>query len=195
MTTIRRVLLVSIVHWTPLATLTVLVSGMVYGVVQQAYRSTANDPQIQMAMDARNALINGAPPQSLVPTNQVDIAQSLAPYLVIYDASHQIVATSATVHGEALIPPRGVFASADILPMDTITWTPEPGVRSAIVVMRYSGGYVLAGRSLQQIEERESQLEMLVGGGCVLTLALTLLAVLVTRVVAARLVPTRETTQ
>jgi hypothetical protein len=156
MANIRRALLASLLNWIPLATLTVLVSGLVYGVVQQAYRSTANDPQIQMALDARNALMHGVAPQSLVPTNQVDIAESLAPYLVIYDARRAIVAASATVHGDRLIPPSGVFASADTLPMDTITWTPEPGVRSAIVVVRYSGGYVLAGRSLQHIEERES---------------------------------------
>jgi hypothetical protein len=192
MTSIGRALTASILRWIPLAILTVLVSGMVYVAVQQDYRSTADDPQMQMALDARTALMNGATPQSLVPANQVDIAQSLAPYLVIYDTSHQILAASATVQGDALIPPSGVFASADTLPMDRITWTPRPGVRSAIVVVRYPGGYVLAGRSLRQIEERESNMEALVGIACGATLVFTFLAVLVTQMVAARMIHERE---
>lgn len=190
---IKRIVIASILHWIPLAAVTVLLSGMVYVAVQQDYRSTANDPQIQMATDARNALINGAAPASLVPSSQLDISQSLAPYLVIYDANGQPVASSATLHGEALIPPSGVLENSRTMTMNALTWMPEPGVRSAIVVMHYTGGYVLAGRSLQQIEDRESALEAIVGLACVATLGATLVAVLVTRALAERLLPARQT--
>lgn len=185
MANLRRILGASILYWLPLAVLTILMSGLVYVAVQQDYRNSANDPQIQMALDARNALENGAAAQSLVPTSQVDIAQSLAPYLAIYDASGQVVAASATLHGQPLVVPPGVFDSARAMPMDVLTWMPEPGVRSAIVVVHYSQGYVLAGRSLIQVEDRETNLEKIVGAACVVTLVVTFGAVVVSRALAS----------
>lgn len=185
MANLRRILGASVLSWLPLAALTILMSGLVYAAVQQNYRSSANDPQIQMAQDARNALESGASAQSLVPASRVDIAQSLAPYLAIYDANGQEIAASATLHGQPLTAPAGVFASARTMPMDKITWMPEPGVRSAIVVMHYSGGYVLAGRSLTEVEERETNLELIVAVACVVTLAVTFGAVVVSRALAS----------
>src|SRR5262249_32642798 len=101
----RNLLVRSLLGWLPLAALTVVLAGTIYAAAQQVERSSANDPQTQMATDAANALNAGAAPQSLVPSAQIDIAQSYAPYLVIYDASRQIVASSATVQGQALVSP------------------------------------------------------------------------------------------
>lgn len=157
---IKRVLVTSVLSWLPLAALAVMAAGMVELTVQQNYRSGANDPQIQMVTDARTALESGASPESLVPSSQSDIARSLAPFLVVYDANGQVQAASATLHGRPLLLPAGVFQSTNALAVDTITWQPEPGVRNAIAVMRYSGGYVMAGRSLTQVELRESNLEL-----------------------------------
>jgi hypothetical protein len=181
------VLIASVLSWLPLAALAVLVAGMVYLTVQQSYRAGANDPQIQMATDARNALENGAAPQSLVPSTQLDIARSLSPFLVIYDAHGQVQAASATLHGQPLTLPAGVFANATSLQTDKITWQPEPGVRNAIVVMPYSSGYVMAGRSLTQVELRESNLELQVGAALIGTLIGTFLVVLVVEAVRPRL--------
>ncbi|HEY7982848.1 MAG TPA: hypothetical protein VID73_01690, partial [Ktedonobacterales bacterium] len=142
-----------------------------------------------MATDARLALDAGASPQSLVPATPLDIAQSPAPYLVIYDASGQIQAASATVAGSALVPPAGVFDSARAKPYDAISWTPAPGVRSAVVVMTYSQGFVLAGRSLRFIEEREANTELLAALGGLGTLAASLVVVVIAQAmggVAAR---------
>jgi hypothetical protein len=139
-----------------------------------------------MATDAINALESGAAPQDLVATNRIDIAESLAPYLAIYDTSHQIVATSATLHGEPLAPPSGVFDNAQTNGMNILTWQPEAGVRSAIVVKSYPGGFVLAGRSLQSVEERETSLEQLLLIGGLATLALTFAAIFVTRLALVR---------
>jgi len=186
---LKQGLSASILAWLPLATLAVLIAGMVYVAVQQDYRGTANDPQIQMATDARNALEAGASAETLLPPNKIDIARSLAPYLVIYGANTQPVASSATLRGQPILPPAGVFASAERSPMNVVTWMPEPGVRSAIVVMRYSDGYVLAGRSLQQIEDRESNLGLIVGAACVATLGLTFLAVVATQLLTLRFLP------
>jgi hypothetical protein len=169
----------TVVQWLPLAVVIVLLSGLGYILVQQDQRSLANDPQIQMATDARLALEAGASPSSLVPATQLDIAESPGPYLVIYDTSGQIQATSATVGGNGLVPPAGVFDNARSQRFDAISWTPAPGVRSAIVVMKYSQGYVLAGRSLRYIEERESNTELLAALGGLGTLVASLIAVII----------------
>ena len=92
---LRKTLVATLVQWIPLAALTVLLTGMIYVATQQSYRSGANDPQIQMATDTVSALEGGAAPQDLVTVNKIDISHSLAPYLAIYDTSHQIVATRA----------------------------------------------------------------------------------------------------
>ena len=181
-----KTLVATLIQWIPLAALTVLLTGMIFVATQQSYRTGANDPQIQMATDAVNALERGALPQDLVTTDKIDIGESLAPYLSIYDTSHQLVATSATLHGAPLTPPSGVFDSAQTNGVNILTWQPEAGVRSAIVVKSYPGGFVLAGRSLQSVEERETSLEQLLLVGGLATLALTFAAIFLTRLVLVR---------
>jgi hypothetical protein len=76
--------------------------------------------------------------------------------------------------------------------MDAITWQPEPGVRSAVVMVAYAHGYVLAGRSLEQVELRESSLVLIVAAACAVTLAATLAATLVARALASWLATTER---
>ena len=180
---LRRFLLLGVFQWLPLAVNIGLLSCVVYAAVRQNYRSNANDPQMQMVVDARNALNHGASPASLVPSQQLDIATRLSPYLTIFDSSGSLLSASATLHGQPIAPPSGEFASAKAESIDTVTWMPEPGIRSAIVVVPWSGGFIVAGRSLTQVELRESDLELLVGIFCVGALAVSLFTVLVTRAV------------
>ncbi|HEX9068219.1 MAG TPA: hypothetical protein VF807_05580 [Ktedonobacterales bacterium] len=183
----RRTLGVSLVEWIPLAAVIVLLSGAIYIVGQQGYRMTANDPQIQMVTDARNALNAGASPQSLVASDQIDLSVSLAPYLAVYDSSHQLLAASATDKGHPIAPPSEVFDSAAGVPFNAVTWTSSiSGVRGAIVVMRYSDGYVLAGRALQQVELREDTLLQLVAAACAGTLVASFCVALLSGLVVAR---------
>ena len=142
------------------ATLSVVFAG-IYLTVQQSYRIGANDPQVQMAEDAARALANGQSAESLMPGEKVDIAFSLAPYLIIYDAEGKPVASNALLHGSIPSLPAGVFDYTRQHGEDRISWQPEPGVRSATVIVSVSGGnggYVLAGRSLREVERREDQL-------------------------------------
>ena len=167
-------------YWLPLSVVITLLSGLVYGAGQQVLRWAANDPQIQMAEDAANALTNGQAPQTVVPAASVDIASSLAPYLVVFDDAGKPVASSGLLHGQPPTLPSGVFDYVRQHGEDRITWQPEPGVRSATVITRVSGsrpGFVLAGRSLREVEQRESQLELIVGLGWLGTLFAALIAV------------------
>ena len=80
-------------HWLPLAVLTFAFSGLVYLAVQQDLRIGANDPQIQMAEDTASAIAGGANPASLVPSSDIEIATSLAPFVIVFDETGNIIAS------------------------------------------------------------------------------------------------------
>jgi hypothetical protein len=156
---IRLLVVRSLRVWLPIAVAVTLLSGLVYTLVQQALRQTANDPQIQMAEDTAAQLDAGSAATSLVPRARVDIAASLAPFLIVYDSTGGVIASSATLDGTTPVVPAGVRASARANGEDTITWEPRSGVRIATVVVPVrTGGSVLAGRSLREVELRESDL-------------------------------------
>lgn len=106
-----------------------------------------------------------------MPGDSIDIARSLALYLIIFDDQGAPLACDAVLGGTTPVPPAGVFERAPSGREDRITWQPASGVRSAIVVTRYRGGFVLAGRSLRLVEERESSAEAISGVFWLLTLA------------------------
>ncbi len=179
----------------PPALVLVVACGVAYAEAQLVLRSSANDPQLQLATDAARALDGGAAPESLVGQGSaaasaagagtVDVATSLAPFLAVYDASGAAVASNARLDGRAPVPPAGVLAAARSGGRDVVTWQPRPDVRIAAVVVPWSGGTVLAGRSLREVEAREDQALLLavvagLGG---------LLALLVAGLVAEWLAP------
>jgi hypothetical protein len=167
-------------HWLPLAAVTTLLCGLVYLVVQQSLRWGANDPQIQMAEDGAADLAAGGTPESLLPVAQVEISNSLAPFMVIYKDTGEPLASSGLLHGTIPLLPSGVFDYTRQKGEDRVSWQPEPGVRIAAVVVAYNGtqpGFVLAGRSLREVEKRESQVEQITGIAWVVTLAGSLVVV------------------
>jgi hypothetical protein len=169
-------------HWLPLAVVITALCGLVYLAVQQDLRQGANDPQIQIAEDAATALAGGAPVESVLPAGRVDVAESLAPFLVVFDGSGGPVASSGLLHGQTPALPAGVLDYVRTHGEDRITWQPEPGVRIAAVIVGYGGaegGFVLAGRSLREVEVREDQALMEAGAAGILTLLASLAAVIV----------------
>ncbi|HEX3044231.1 MAG TPA: hypothetical protein VHY08_05715 [Bacillota bacterium] len=150
--------------WFPGVLIITMLAGLAYGVAQQVFRHLANDPQIQMAEDTAAALALGSQPETLIPSNKIEIGESLAPYLIIYDETGKPVIGNGVFHQEIPLPPSGVFDHARVR-QNRLTWQPKPGVRSAIVVQHFSGrqsGFVLAGRSLQETEQRVNQMQNLV---------------------------------
>jgi len=146
--------------WLPFA---VAISGLtmlVYVAVQQNLRQGANDPQIAIAEDTAYRLANGADATALVPENSIDIAQSLVPYVIIYDIFGRPVAGSGMIGGALPMLPKGIYEYARTHGQDRVTWQPRKGVRSALIVQYYGGedgrvGYVAVGRSLREVEVRE----------------------------------------
>lgn len=148
-----------LLSWLPLAIVTTILAGTLYITVQQNYRLSANDPQIQMAEDGANELSHEG--TVILPNKIVEISQSLAPYIMVFDQNGKQMSSSALLHNKQPELPVGVFSSAKQKMESRFTWEPEAGVRQA-VVLRYVAqkGYVLAGRSLKEVESRE---EMLLG--------------------------------
>ncbi len=145
--------------WLPIAVAVTGLSALVYGSVQQVLRQDANDPQIQMAEDAAAALKSGASPASLAPSTHVDIARSLAPFLLLYDTNGKPTAGSGLLDGSLPDYPLGALEAARSSGENRVTWQPRPDVRIASVAVPYDGGYVVAGRSLREVERREAQMQ------------------------------------
>lgn len=167
-------------YWLPLAAVTTLLCGLIYLVVQQSLRQGANDPQIQMAEDAAAALAAGGTPESVLPVSQVEISSSLAPFMVVYSDTGEPLASSARLHGAIPALPPGIFDYTRNNREDRVSWQPESEVRIAAVVVAYGGaqpGFVLAGRSLREVEKRESQVEKITGVVWLVTLAGSLIIV------------------
>jgi hypothetical protein len=156
--------------WLPFAVMITAFCALVYASVQQAYRQSANDPQIQMAEDAADALADGGGVDMIIPTTKVSVAKSLAPFLIAYDTSGNVIAASVTLDGQTPALPAGVLDSAKQLSENRVTWQPREGIRIAAVIVSYKNGYVLAGRSLHEVEARESQLTTFAGVTWILAL-------------------------
>jgi hypothetical protein len=144
--------------WLPFAVVTTAFCLLVYATVQQVYRQNANDPQIQMAEDAAFALDDGAMVGQIVPTQKVDVSRSLAPFYLIFDATQKPVGLSGILNGDMPQLPDGVLDYAEQNGEHRLAWEPQSGVRIAAVIVPYKDGFVLAGRSLREVELRESQL-------------------------------------
>jgi len=163
-------------RWAQLATLATALSLLVYLAVQQVGRQSANDPQLQIARDASAALAQGKNPFTASET--VDIGRSLAPWITVTDDQGNIIASTARLHGNPRTVPSGVFQHARETGEERVTWQPEPGVRMAtVVVHNRNGGFVVAGRSLRESEERTAAYGRLILLGWIITLTGLLLVV------------------
>lgn len=160
--------------WIPLAIAVSCLCGLIYLVVQQDIRISANDPQIQLAQDQARVIDRGERIPSLGPT--VDISESLAPFLIFFDRQGKVIISQATLHGQAPIIPDGIFSYVRTKGEDRFTWQPEIGVRIATVVVQDKNGFVLVGRSLREVEKREDNLLLQVFLGWAVTLFITFLA-------------------
>jgi hypothetical protein len=205
----RRLLLIILLCWAPLAAGLCVVCLVVYAAAQQDIRHAANDPQIELAESAARQLEGGAPPQSVLPLDSVDPSKSLAPFTIVYDSSGGVRSSSVSLHGQTpALPSRllkgldgkrqqaGIFALPAWIATALLrgkahgllgsmqrpgerrfTWQPEPEVRLASVLVEYDGanpGFVLAGRSLREVERLENHILFICAAGLAAGLAATL---------------------
>jgi hypothetical protein len=150
---------------------------LVYVVVQQSYRQSADDPQIQMANDAAQALEMGKTIEEIIPAETIDIDRSLAPFYLFFNSDEQPVAGSGILNNSLQTLPDGVLDFAKEKGENRVTWQPQPEVRIAAVIVPYQNGYVLAGRNMRQVEQREAQVSTFAGLTWILAMIGTLAAI------------------
>jgi hypothetical protein len=131
-----------------------------YVVMQQTVRRGANQPQLEMAATAVERLgARGLGMRGVCEASCIDIANSLQPFVIVFDESGRVLTSDATLGGRVPVPPRGVLEAAKRDGRNVLTWQPRRSVRLAIVVQRFAdqrgSGYVLAGRSLAMAEQGE----------------------------------------
>lgn len=186
--------------WLPLAVAITGICLLVYATVQQNYRQSLNDPQIQMAESIAASVptvqfspLDPAHPASaivsLLPKDMypmpIDIGKDLTPWFALFGNNgdpvvfknystgidgtrYDLTIATGVLGGEVLKVPLGVLQAArNSTGKDTahsyenrVTWQPTPNIRQAIVVVwvPQSQIYVVAGRNMREVENREGQL-------------------------------------
>lgn len=181
-------------QWLPLAVIIAALGLLAYTVGQQVLRMSANDPQIQMAEDGAAAISDGAAANSIVPSGKVDVASSLAPFITVFDDNGMVIASNVELHGQLPPFPAKVLDYVRVNGEDRITMQPEPGVRFAAVITRFTGasnGFVLAGRSLREVENRSDNLLKLSALAILVTWAASLVMVILVQLIFKRQRPAR----
>ncbi|CAN5142418.1 hypothetical protein BH09PAT1_BH09PAT1_0170 [soil metagenome] len=172
-------------RYLPLAVLITCLAGLIFLSGQQIFRLNANDPQIQLAKDTATQLSTQSDTVQITALPRIDISTSLTPFEIIYNADGKAISSTGILNGKIPELPTGVLAYTKEHTENRFTWQPKPGVRIAAVARHFTGrtnGYILAGRSLIEIESRIDALQEQIAIGWLLTLAATFLAVLVTSV-------------
>lgn len=168
-------------QWLPLGVAIVVLSGLVYVAVQQNYRTAANDPQIQVARDIATAINEGTPAESIVSASPtVSIDASLSTFVTMYNATNTPIGSSVSLDGKLPTLPSKVFDTVKAKGEYSFTWQPQSGIRIAAVVTSYksgsSTGYILAGRSLKEVDLRINKLMQTTAVATALALLLSYLA-------------------
>ncbi|MEY4745036.1 MAG: hypothetical protein RL272_981 [Candidatus Parcubacteria bacterium] len=172
-------------RWMPSAIAATACFMAVYGSMQQAFRMSADDPQIALARQEADALAKGAALPGADRRMAVDVATSPASFVAVYDVSGAPLAGTGLLDGKIPAPPIGVLEASKRSGENRVTWQPRPDVRIAAVVVPTSpgsAGYVLVGRSLRESERRTA----IIGGDLLAGWLVALLASLSASYYAAR---------
>lgn len=167
-------------HFLPLAVVITCMCLLVYGAVQQNFRQEANDPQIQISEDMANNLKD----EARIPTfaSSKDISVTLSPFVMVFDDKKELSTSEAILDSKPPVLPSGVLDFAKKYQQARVTWQPKSNVRIAAVVTYYTGknsGYVLAGRSLREVEIREDNLQRQVVIAWIFTMVASFIATLI----------------
>lgn len=157
-----------------LAGISTVLTLALYVIPQQVLRTGADDPQVQIATDmaallSRYGVTDGLRQGALLSTGVVDMERSLSPFVIVYDDQGHALGSNAQLDGQTPVLPKGVFDYVRTHGEERVTWRPIAGsraVRIAAVVERVNGpqpGFVLAGRSLREVQSRIGHVENLAG--------------------------------
>lgn len=165
-----------------LAAIITVLMGALYATQQQAYRTGANDPQIEATEEIANALNQDVPADAIISSeNAVNLERSLSTFVIIYDKDGKVLVGSGKLGDQIPTPPSGVFDVTRARGENRFTWQPQTGVRLATVLRKADNdkGFILAARSLREVEQREQRLVIMMAVAWAVSL---LLAAVLSRV-------------
>ncbi len=174
----QKTLSVTALVWVPLSIIYIVGIGFTYIATQQNYRQSLNDPQVQVTEEAAAMIKSGQATSALVPTERIDIANSLSPFIIFYADNYKVIDGSGTLHNAIPTPPTGVFRYVDQHGENRVTWQPQKNIRIAAVIRKTTNGYVLAGRSMREGEAKITMLASMTAATLLLGLGLSLGATL-----------------
>jgi len=166
-------------HLTAIAIITIII-GLIYCAVQQNYRSSANDPQVQIARELQGHLQKGNP---LPFGDSVEMETSLSVFQQTYDKNANPLLSTGYLNGKVPRLPKGVFEYAKTNGEHWITWQPQENVRMATGIVRVNVGpvgYLVIGRSLNDVEKRRASMTKMIFMGWILCICVVLVNWLVT---------------
>jgi hypothetical protein len=133
------------------------ICGLVYATAQQSLRQGANDPQIEYAEDGARSIKAGQ--SASFGPDKIDLNKTLGVFLAVYDKDYKVIDSNAILDGALPQPPMGVFETAQGKGQYRVTWQPKKEIRLALVIVPVgndAGQFVVAGRSLREVEKREN---------------------------------------
>ena len=169
--------------WLTFVGVSIILIGTAYAMVQQSTRLAANDLPMAAAQTAKHELESGSQPNDVIPAVKTNLRSDSTVFLTITDNAEHVLASSATLDGQPSLPPAGTFAFTKDHGSDHFTWQPKDGVRLATYMMRYgtspNDGFIVAGRSLKQAEDRIETYTWLAMAGTVAVIAFASLTLLI----------------
>jgi hypothetical protein len=138
--------------------------GTIYVVAQQLDRQGANEAPLRLASQVAAELREGQT-TTVDAQPHVDLSRSLAAFVVVEDAQGSATSGSGFLKGALVSLPTGVLANAAKNGQDNVTWQPQAGLRFATVTLKVGDQFVTAGQSLKPSEDRDGNIQLLVGFG------------------------------
>lgn len=164
----------------PFAISITLLCGVFYLALQQNYRLSANDRQIEISEGIANAINNGDNPARYESSGNLDLAQTLSIFVMMFDENGKLISSTVNLDGKPPVVPNGVFNLTRQKGETRFTWQPKTGVREAVVVNYFKGskpGFVLVGRSLREVEARIDNLNIIMFLGWATTIVFAFFSV------------------
>lgn len=141
-------------------------------------RQQANDPQVEVTEQVAGIIRQGAPLEAIVSgAEQIELTQSDALFVTIFDKDKNIAGSTAVVNGQSLSVPAQNFDLAKAQGDYRFDLEVAEGRKMAAVLKPIDdSAYVLAGRSLAEFEKRADTLSLpiWIGWGISVLLALVL---------------------
>lgn len=150
-------------RWLFAAAAWTVLAGGEYAVAQQVGRIGADDVPRAVAAMSVDRLAAGASPPAVAGGPPVELTSSAAPFVIVFDGHHQLLASDATVSGRPPALPAGVLDAAVSNGSNHVTWQPAHDVREAVFATPWrsstADGVLVAGVGLGPTEDRAARVQ------------------------------------